>query len=67
MKLKFNNRVITDISISGIDSSDAPRFCDAFIESAIWDDTSLALTESELDELNNDQYLVHTAVEDWVY
>jgi hypothetical protein len=44
---------ITDIEVDGIDMSDYPDFCDAFIATAFWKDTGVELSEAELDELND--------------
>lgn len=45
---------ITDFEIEDIHMWDYPDFCDAFISSAAWKDTGEELTESELEELNNE-------------
>lgn len=45
---------ITDIEIDGIDMTDYPDFCDAFITSATWIDSGEELTEEELDKLHSD-------------
>ncbi len=39
--------------MSGVDRSDYPDFCDAFIESASWEN-GIELTESELEQLNDE-------------
>lgn len=49
----MNLENITDIEIDGIDMSDYPEFCDAFISAASWKDTGVALSDSELDELHD--------------
>ena len=52
-------RHAVDIEIEGADPSDYPKFCDAFISSASWSDTGENLTESELEELNEDHDHIH--------
>jgi len=44
---------ISTVEIAGIDHSDAPDYSDAYVNYAEWDD-GIALTESELEYLNND-------------
>ena len=61
------NRLIVDVEVDGIDTRDAPEFCDAYIQSAVWDDTGLALTEDELDLLNEEDDFVYQAVVDYIY
>ena len=39
---------LDDIEIEGVDPSDYPDFCDAFISSATWKDTGEDLTDDEL-------------------
>ena len=61
------NRLIVDVEVDGIDTRDAPEFCDAYILSAVWDDTGLDLTEDELDLLNEEDDFVYQAVVDYIY
>ena len=49
---------IVDIEMDGIDSKDYPDFADAFIQSAAWKNGT-ALTEEELEELNENSDFVH--------
>jgi len=49
--LNFNS-----IEIDGIDMSDYPDFCDAFVCYAEWENGQ-PLTEQELDQLNDDHSL----------
>lgn len=56
---KLNGKQVEDIQLDSVDPADYPKFCDAFIDYAIWADTGKELTESELDLLNNDSDLVH--------
>lgn len=45
---------IVDIEFGGIDHRDAPDYCDAYITHARYKRTGLALTDDELDTLNDD-------------
>ena len=58
---------VENIVIDGIDTRDYPDFCDAYIESADNAETGEALTEAELDTLNEDGDFVHEAVYEWVF
>ena len=49
-----------DIELDGVDPSDYPDFCDAFISYAAYDDRPL--TDEELDELNEDSDFIHEKV-----
>jgi hypothetical protein len=51
---------ITNIELGGIDTSDYPGFCDAFIESAEID--GVELTDAELEELNCNSEFVYQCV-----
>lgn len=61
MSLKFYNW-----QLDGIDYSDAPKFCDAYICYAE-DETGQPLTDAQLEELNNDSELVHRLVYEHLY
>ena len=57
---------IDDVVVEGIDHSDAPDYCDAYIASAKYDDPVNGyrdLTDLELDNL--DPSWVYEQVEDW--
>ena len=56
---------IYSIEFDGIDYSDAPDFCDAFISYARYEDRDL--TETELDELNEDRDFVYEKLMDYLY
>ena len=49
----MEDRKVCDLEWMGIDWHDAPDFCDAYICSAVWDDTGEELTDDELDILND--------------
>lgn len=59
---------IEDIELAGIDTSDYPDFCDAYICGAYWRSTGQALTEDELNEVQ-DKYpdFVYEAVMKHLY
>jgi len=46
---------LTKIEIEDFDMSDYPRFTDAYVSSAVWKETGKALTDAEL-EMLNDKY-----------
>ncbi len=48
-----------NIEIDGVDMSDYPDFCDAFINYAEHADTGIPLTDEELDALNQDSSFVY--------
>lgn len=48
---------IDNIEFENIDYSDYPDFCDAFISSAYYD--GVAMTDDQLDELNDDTSFVY--------
>ncbi len=51
----LNYHDIEDVEFSDIHSWDAPDFVDAYISSARFKSTGKALTDSQLDELNDDE------------
>lgn len=63
MKLDYSK--IDNVEIEGIDTRDAPDFCDAFIASADYD--GRPMTDEELELLNDDSDYVYEAVLDWIY
>jgi hypothetical protein len=65
--LSFNGRRLTAVTVQDIDFKDYPDFCDAFIESAVWEDTSEDLTEDELEQVNQDGQLVWDATMSVIY
>jgi hypothetical protein len=60
-------RKVCDIEVDGIDYSDAPDFCDAYISQAVWEDTLEPLTDDELEALNQDSEFVYEEVQKWIY
>ena len=67
MKPMLKGREVEDCSIAGIDHSDYPKYCDAYIESAIWSHSGKSLTDDELEELNENQELVYELTINWIY
>ena len=56
---------IDNIEFDGIDYSDYPDFCDAFICSA--DIDGREMTDDELDEINNDREFVSNALQNYLF
>ena len=56
---------LSDIEIDGIDTSDYPDFCDAYILAAKQGKRSL--TEEELEELNDDREFVYQKVVEKIF
>lgn len=50
--MKIDFKLVTNVSVDGIDTSDYPDFCDAFIESAEYNGKEMS--EEMLDEINSD-------------
>ena len=57
--------MIDNIEFDGIDYSDYPDFCDAFICSA--DIDGREMTDDELDELNNNREFVSNALQNYLF
>ena len=45
---------IRSIEVDGVDGSDYPDFCDAYICYAEWEGTDIELTDDELEQLTNE-------------
>ncbi len=41
--------------LSNVDSNDYPDFCDTLVSRALWSETKVPLTHSELDTLNSSE------------
>ena len=65
----LNGLEVSDFEVDGINTSDYPDFCDAYIESAsvLENNEWREATDAELDELNNDSDLVYEQVESYLY
>jgi len=57
--------LIDNVYVQGIDTLDYPDFCDAYIESADYD--GVAMTEEELEELNEDGDFVYQCLTNQLY
>ena len=55
--MKINGIKIDDIEVEGINLSDSPDFCDAYISRVVLVD-GRELSETELEELNKDDMFV---------
>ena len=66
---KINNFIdydlIEDVAVDGIDYSDYPDFCDAFIASATYN--GKPMSDEMLDTLNEDYEFVYESVENYLY
>ena len=56
----MNYDLIDNIEVDGIDTNDYPDFCDAFIVSADYE--GKAMTDEQIDTLNEDYSFVHDCV-----
>lgn len=56
---------LNNIELDGIDRSDYPDFCDAYISGGYYGNRRL--TDTELDLLNEDRDFVYNAVQDYLY
>jgi len=56
---------ITDVVFEGIDYSDAPDFCDAYIVSAELD--GVPMTEAQIEALNEDHDYVYELLMNYLY
>ena len=65
--LIFKGRRLTSVTVQDIDFKDYPDFCDAFIESAVWEDTGEPLTDDELEQVNEDGTLRWDATMSVIY
>ena len=54
---KFDYSKISNIEFDGIDHSDYPDYCDAYIASADYD--GVEMTEAQLEEINKDGDFVY--------
>jgi len=56
---------VTDIEFEGVDMADYPKFCDAYIDSAVID--GVEATEQQLDEINENYMFVYEKLQEWLY
>ena len=66
-QLQLNGRTVVDATVDGIDMKDYPDFCDAYFDSACYEDGTL-LTDDELIELtDSNPDLLHEMIYDTIY
>lgn len=65
MRLKLFQKSITEVEVGGIDMSDYPKFCDAYIESALID--GVEATEAELEDLTEDSSFLYECIHNQIY
>jgi len=63
--MKMNYNLIDNVEVDGINTSDYPDFCDAFISYAEYNEKPM--TDNQLNELNEDDQLVFEYVESKLY
>jgi hypothetical protein len=56
---------IDNIEVDGIDTTDYPDFCDAFITSAYYN--GVEMTEEQLDNINKDSDFVYECVNNHLF
>tara|TARA_R110000744_G_C19098857_1_gene533335 strand:+ start:153 stop:338 length:186 start_codon:yes stop_codon:yes gene_type:complete len=61
----MNYKKIQNIEVDGIDTTDYPDFCDAFISSAEYD--GVEMTEEQLYALNEDGDFVYECVQNHLF
>jgi hypothetical protein len=65
--LQLNGRTVVDAVIDNIDPRDYPDFCDAYFESACFEDGT-ALTDDELNNLTDQNpEVLHEMIYDLIY
>lgn len=65
--LELNGRTVVDATVDGIDMRDYPDFCDAYFDSAYYEDGT-ALSDDELIELTDTNFdALHEMVYDSIY
>ena len=66
-KLQLNGLAVVDATVDGIDMQDYPKFCDAYFDSACYEDGT-ALTDDELIELTDANFdALHEMIYDTIY
>lgn len=65
MRLKLFQNSITEVKVGGIDMSDYPKFCDAYIESALID--GVEATEAELEDLTEDSSFLYECIHNQIH
>lgn len=62
----YNDKTIAQYEVDGIDTRDYPDFCDSYISWACYKDGT-ELTDTELEQLNEDSTLVHDMVYNYLF
>lgn len=65
LELGIDYSKITDLDFDGIDHSDSPKYCDAYISSGSMD--GIELTDDQLEFLNDDTSFVYEKLQDYLY
>lgn len=66
-KLQLRGRTVVDAKVDGIDMKDYPDFCDAYFDSACYEDGT-ELTDDELIELTDTNFdALHEMIYDIIY
>ena len=65
MRLKLFQNSITEVEVGGIDMTDYPKFCDAYIESALID--GVKATEAELEDLTEDSCFLYECIHNQIH
>ena len=67
IELELNGRTVVDATIDGIDMRDYPDFCDAYFDSACYEDGT-ALSDDELIDLTDKNFdQLHEMIYDSIY
>ena len=66
-KLQLNGRTVVDATVDGIDMKDYPDFCDAYFDSAFYEDGTV-LSDDELIDLTDKNFdQLHEMIYDSIY
>ena len=65
MRLKLFQNNITDVEVGGIDRTDYPKFCDAYIEFALIN--GVEATEAELEDLTEDSSFLYECIHNQIH
>jgi hypothetical protein len=64
MTLNFNNIQVLDMDYM---QNQYPEYEDAFVVEAEWKDTGVALTDEEIDAVNDDSAFVYETLQDFLH
>tara|TARA_R100000951_G_scaffold24937_1_gene21152 strand:+ start:521 stop:718 length:198 start_codon:yes stop_codon:yes gene_type:complete len=65
MRLRLFQKSITEVTVGGVDTSDYPKFCDAYIQSALID--GIEATEAELEDLTEDSSFLYECIHNQIH